>query len=57
MGAPADYIDDATALAVARCSFEPDPLAEALCECAGPPAWLVSVDPMLDELASLLVAS
>ena len=54
MGAPTDY---ATASTAARGFLEPDPLAEALCEGAWPPVWLVSVDPMLDELAASLVAS
>jgi len=57
MGAPAGYASDATASTVARGFLEPDPLAEELCEGAGPPIWLVSVDPMLDELAASLVVS
>ena len=48
--------DDAIAPIVARCFLEPDQLAEALCEGAGPPAWVASVDPMQDELAAALVA-
>ena len=57
MGAPAGYASDATASTVARCFLEPDPLVEALCEGTGPPAWVASVDPMLDELAASLIAS
>jgi hypothetical protein len=53
MGTPTDYADDATASTTARCFLEPDPLAEAMCEGAGPPAWIVSVDMMLDELVAL----
>jgi hypothetical protein len=49
---PVDFPEDATALNIVRFLLEPDPLAEALCVCADPPAWLVSVDPMLDELAA-----
>jgi hypothetical protein len=55
--APADSTEDATASTITRCFLEPDPLAEALCLCADPPARLVSVDPMLDELVALLAAS
>jgi hypothetical protein len=55
--APADFTDDATALTIVRPFLELDSLAEALCECADSPAWLVSVDPMLDKLAVLLVAT
>jgi hypothetical protein len=55
MDAPADSSDDATALTVARCFLEPDPLAVVLYERTDPPDLLVSVDPMLDELATLLV--
>jgi hypothetical protein len=55
--APADFTDDATASTIARPFLELDPLAEALYECADSPAWLVSVDLMLDELAALLVAT
>ena len=51
MGAPAG-----NARGRARCFLEPDQLAEALCEGAGPPAWVASVDPMQDELAAALVA-
>jgi hypothetical protein len=57
MGAPVDYTGDASASTAARCFLEPDPLAEALCVGAGPPAGLVLIDPMLDELAASLVVS
>ena len=53
MGTPTDYADDATASTTARCFLEPNLLAEAMCEGTGPPAWIVSVDPMLDELVAL----
>jgi hypothetical protein len=49
---PVDFTEDATASTIARFLLEPDPLVEALCVCAHPPAWLISVDPMLDELAA-----
>jgi hypothetical protein len=54
MGTPAD---DATTLTASCCFLEPDSLVKALCEGAGPPAWVISVDPMLDELPASLVAS
>jgi hypothetical protein len=53
VGTPTDYADNATASTTARCFLEPDPLAEAMCESAGPPAWIISVDTMLDELIAL----
>ena len=56
MGAPADT-NDASPSSAARCFLKPDLLVEALCMGAYPTTWLVSVDPMLDELAALLVAS
>jgi hypothetical protein len=57
MGVPADYTDDATASTAARCFLEPDLLAEALCEGAGPSAWVFSIDLMLDELVASFVVS
>lgn len=51
-GVPADY---ATASAATHGFLQPDPLAEALCEGARPPAWFASVDPMLHELATSLL--
>jgi hypothetical protein len=56
MGASADT-NDASPSTVARCFLEPDLLAKALCVGADTPTWLVSVDPTLDELVALLVAS
>jgi len=56
MGAPA-VNNDAYPSTATRRFLEPDPLAETLCVGAGPPTWLVSVDPMLDQLAASLVAS
>jgi hypothetical protein len=53
MGTPADYTDDATTSTTARCFLELDPLVEVMCEGVGPPAWIVSVDPMLDKLVAL----
>jgi hypothetical protein len=44
--------DDAIAPTVACCILEPDLLAKALCEGAGPPTWVISIDPMLDEIAA-----
>ena len=57
MGAPVDYANYATVSTATRCFLELDPLAEALCEGVGPPAWLDSVDPMLDELATSYAVS
>ena len=37
------------------CFLKPDPQVEALCEHASAPALLVLVDPILDELAAVLV--
>ena len=56
IGAPADT-NNASPSTAARSFLEPDLLAEMLCVGAGPPTWLVLVDPMLDELAASLVAS
>ena len=50
MGTLTDYTDDATALTTAHCFLEPDLLLEAMCEGARPPAWIILVDPMRDEL-------
>lgn len=47
---PVNYTDAATASIIALCLLELDPLAEVLCKCVEPPAWLVMVDPMLDDL-------
>jgi hypothetical protein len=57
MGVPVDYVDNTAASTVARCFLKPDPLAMALCEGTGPPAWVTSIDPMLDELVASLVVS
>jgi hypothetical protein len=57
MDALAVSTEDAITSTIARCFLEPDPLAEALCVCADPPARLASVDLMLDELVALLVVS
>ena len=54
MGVPAD---NATSSATILCFLEPDPLALALCASTGPPAWVVSFNLILDELAALLVVS
>jgi hypothetical protein len=51
---PAVASEDAASTSMHRV-LEPDPLVEAVYECAGSPALLISVDPMLDELAALLV--
>ena len=56
-GAPADHADNAATSTAALCFPEPDLLALALCASAGPPAWVVSFDPMLEELATSLVVS
>jgi hypothetical protein len=56
MGAPADTNDTSPSTATLR-FLETDPLAEMLCVRAGPPTWLILVDPMLDELASSLIVS
>ena len=56
-GAPADHADKAPTSTAALCFPEPDPLALALCVSAGPPALVVSFDPMLEELAASLVVS
>jgi hypothetical protein len=54
-GAPADRFCPASTAAL---HFpEPDPLALAMCMAEGPPALVVSFDPMLEELASALVVS
>jgi hypothetical protein len=55
--APADFTEDATASTTTHCFLELDPLAVALCDRADPPARLILVNPMLDELAALLVTS
>ena len=49
--------DNAASFATALYFLEPNPLALALCASAGPPAWVVSFDPMLEELAASLVVS
>ena len=49
--------DDGITSTASRCFLEPNPLVEALCESAGPLAWFVSIDLMLDELAASLVMS
>ena len=49
--------DNATSSATILCFLELDPLALALCASVGPPAWVVSFDPMLEELAASLVVS
>jgi hypothetical protein len=51
---PANYDDDDAAVPATHCFPEPDSLALELCACAGSPAW---VDPMLEELAALLIVS
>ena len=53
-GTPAD---NATSSATILCFLEPDPLALALCASTGPPVWVGSFDPMLEELAASLVVS
>ena len=57
MGAPADHADKAPTSTAALSFPEPDPVALALCVSAGPPALVISFDPMLEELAASLVVS
>ena len=57
MGAPIDHADNAATSTTALCFLEPDPLVLALCASAGPPAWVISFDPMLEDLAASLVMS
>jgi hypothetical protein len=52
---PANSTVDAIASGASLRFLEPDPLAEVLFEHADPPTLLASIDPMLDELAALLV--
>ena len=56
-GAPADHTDNAPTSTTALSFPEPDPVALALCVSAGPPALVISFDPMLEELAASLVVS
>ena len=56
-GAPADHADRAPTSTAALSFPEPDPVALALCVSAGPPALVISFDPMLEELAASLVVS
>ena len=56
MGAPVDT-NDASPSTATRRFLELDPLAKTLCVGVGPPTLLVSVDPILDELAASLVVS
>jgi hypothetical protein len=51
MGAPEDDPNNTIASTTARCLLKPDSLVKALCKGVGPPPWLLSADPMLDELA------
>lgn len=54
MGAPTDKaVTRATTLYLPKS----DPLVLALCASMGPRAWVVSVDPTLEELAASLVVS
>ena len=57
MGAPANHADKAPTSTAALSFPEPDPVALALCVSAGPPALVISFDPMLEELAASLVMS
>jgi len=57
MGAPVDHANRAPTSTAALSFPEPDPVALALCVSAGPPALVISFDPMLEELAAELVVS
>jgi hypothetical protein len=52
-----DYADNATTSSATLCFPKPYLLALALCTSVGPPIWVVSVDPMVEELAASLVMS
>ena len=56
-GAPVDHTDRAPTSTAALSFPEPDTVALALCVSAGPPALVISFDPMLEELAASLVVS
>jgi hypothetical protein len=53
---PTNYTDDATST-VAHYFLEPNLLVVALCNGKGPPAWVISVDLMLDKITISLVMS
>jgi hypothetical protein len=54
MGMPADN----TATSATTLSFlEPGPLALVMCASVGPPTWVVSVDPMLEELTASVIVN
>ena len=57
MGAPADHADRAPTSTAALSFPELDPLVLAMCVSAGPPALIISFNPMLEELAASLVMS
>jgi hypothetical protein len=57
MGTPANYADNAATSAITLNFPELDPLVSAMCASTGPPAWVISVDPMLEELAASLIMS
>ena len=56
-GVPADHANNAATSTAALCFPELDLLALALCVSVGPPAWVISFDPMLEKLATSLVVS
>jgi hypothetical protein len=57
MSALTDHVDEPPPPSAAPFFFEPDPLALAMCMAVGPPALVVSFDPMLEELAAVLAMS
>jgi hypothetical protein len=57
MGAPTDHTSKPPPSTAVLCFLEPDPLALAKCVGVGPPALVVSFDPMLEEITAALVMS
>jgi hypothetical protein len=54
---PTDHVCEPSPLSAAPYLSELDPLVLAMCMAVGPPALVVSFDPMLEELAAVLVVS
>jgi hypothetical protein len=49
--------DNAATFVTTLSFLEPGPLALVMCASVGPPTWVISVDPMLEELTASLVVN